>query len=236
MVETDKSLSDEGSFDSPPLVAATHVIPDLHTLEPIGVHVVTIDCDAIPCQASVISYDSVEVMMTSEEAPVDGRTHAWSAGIAGGVLGTLVGGPLVGAMVGGTCAYYSGKDGAAGDTARAMGDVARTTGRKAREVNRKHRFVDKSKQAVEKAWERVRSLDKKHNFAKKGQDAATAAWENAKEFNERHGVADKVRAFALLCLTRFAKLIKDVSGRLLENAPNQQQPDARIPQMSATCY
>ena len=79
-------------------------------------------------------------------------------------------------------------------------------------------------------------LDKKHNFAKKGQDAATAAWENAKEFNERHGVADKVRAFALLCLTRFAKLIKDVSGRLLENAPNQQQPDARIPQMSATCY
>lgn len=236
MVEADKSLFDDASDDSPPLVAAAHVIPDLETLEPIGVHVVTIDGDAIPCQASVVSYDSAEVMMSYDEAPVDGRSQAWSAGIAGGVLGTLVGGPLLGAVAGATAAYYSGKDGAAGDTARAMGDVARTTGKKAREVNEKHKFVDKSKQAAETAWFKMKRLDKKHNFAKKSQNAVSAAWANARKFNKKHGVVDKLRSFAVLCLKRFSKIVEEISGRLLENTPHQQQPATRIPQKPVTCY
>jgi hypothetical protein len=246
MVETDKSLFDdttstsyETSNDSPPLVAAAHVIPDLSTLEPISVQVVIIDeDDAVPCHASVISVVSYDEGPSNDELPVDGRTQAWSAGIAGGVLGTLVGGPILGAVAGGAAAYYSSKDGAAGDISRAMGDVARTTGQKAREVNNKHNLVNKSKKAAGNALRKVKELDRKHNLAKKSQDAAASAWENAKDFNRKHGVLEKFGAFAILCLKRFAKLIEDISGKLLEDAPrtDTRVPQKMAPQMAATCY
>lgn len=232
MVE-DKSFGSSFDESSPPLAAA-HVVADLNTLEPIGVHVVTIDGDAIPCQASVVSYDSVEVMTTNDED--DGSKQAWRSGIAGGVVGTLVGGPFLGAVAGGAAAYYSRMDGAAGDVSRAMGEVARTTGQKARAVNEKHNLVDKSKQAAEETWQKLKGLDKKHNLAKKSQSAAATAWMNAKDFNRKYGVIEKLGDFAILCMKRFAKLIEEVSGRLLEHAPQQQQQTTRIPQTPATCY
>lgn len=236
MVEYEKGIYDESSDDSPPLVPAEPAIADLHTLEPIGVAVVTINGHDPLCQASVVSYDSAEPEGTfsrensgaeaSQEDIISSQT--WSAGVAGGVVGTLIGGPILGIVTGSAAAYYSQREGAAGDISRAVGEIGRATGQKAKELNDKHQLVDKSKEAAGQAWKKVQEMNEQHHIDKKAKAAASEAWENLKEFDREHGVLQKLSKFALFCLKKLVRFIEHVAQRAQELEPcRDPQPQAQ---------
>mmetsp|Transcript_21175 Transcript_21175/g.27883 ORF Transcript_21175/g.27883 Transcript_21175/m.27883 type:complete len:151 (-) Transcript_21175:118-570(-) len=82
------------------------------------------------------------------------------AGIMCGVLGCLIGGPILAVAAGVGAAYATGKDGATGDIARAAGDVALSVRDKAKEVDEKHDLKTKTKNASLDAYERTKSASK----------------------------------------------------------------------------
>lgn len=105
----------------------------------------------------------------------DESTRKVSAGIAGAIVGLLFGGPIGAIILGFGTAYYTEKDGAAGDTARAMGDVALSARNKAHELDEKHHIVDKSKEAAHKAWEKAKEIDREHHIVEKTKRAVVAS-------------------------------------------------------------
>lgn len=240
MVEYKNGVYDEHSDDSPPLVRAEHAIAGLHTLEPISVEVVTIDGDPVynhEASVSVISNDWLEEVgnnNVTNNNESSSSQQAWSAGIAGGVVATLVGGPVLGLVAGGAAAYYSQRDGAAGDITRAMGEVAETTGNKARELNEKHNLVDKSRVAADSAWKKVKAINKKHHVADRSQAAAKGAWEDIKEFDRKHSVAHKLKELAMFCMQQMMKLAEYAANRL-QHLEQPSEQSANGVQTAATC-
>ena len=202
---------DDGSDESPPLVEASHVfsdVPSLDSLQPLMVEVVTIDeapLQEIDTLTETVDEDSNEETVSSQK---------WTSGVAGGVVGTLLGGPLLGVVAGGAAAYYSEREGAAGDISRALGEVAKATGEKAKELNEKHHLVNKSKQLADEAWVKVKDFEMEHKLGEKCQLAAKEAWDNAKNLNREHKILDKVAAFSALFFEQLLKLLEHVAGRL----------------------
>jgi len=226
MVECKNGFYDEDSDASPPLVRAEAEIISLDSLEPISVSAVSIDDDdSLRRQASVMSggSDSSEAV-----APITAEDRIIYSAVAGGVVGALVAGPIVGLVAGGAAAYYSQCDGAAGDVSRAMGEVAQTTSAKAKELNEKHQLADKSKEAADSAWRKIQEISKKHHVAEKSQAAVETAWEKFKEFDREHGVAKKVKEFAILCFKQLLKLVEYALERSqhLEEESTAKENDA----------
>ena len=188
-------------------------------LEPISVSVVTIDGEPMLPEASVISHDMEESTATNND---EASQETWCAGIAGGVVGTLIAGPVVGLVAGGAAAYYSQRDGAAGDITRAMGEVAQTTGAKAKELNEKHNLIDKSKEAADAAWKKVKEINQKHHVADRSKVAAASVWESLKELEKQHNVANKLKEIALLCFQQIVKLAEYTANRLRESETGVQ--------------
>lgn len=96
-------------------------------------------------------------------------TSKINAGIAGAIVGLLFGGPIGAIILGFGTAHYTEKDGAAGDTARAMADLALSARSSARQLNEKHHFVDKSKEVAYKAWEKAKEIDREHHVVDKSR-------------------------------------------------------------------
>mmetsp|Transcript_14546 Transcript_14546/g.24127 ORF Transcript_14546/g.24127 Transcript_14546/m.24127 type:complete len:166 (-) Transcript_14546:334-831(-) len=86
------------------------------------------------------------------------------AGVAGGVLGLLIGGPILSILTGFGIAYATKQQGAAGDAARAVGQLALEAKQKAQEVDRKHNLVQKGQIAASEAWEKAKETDRKHSI------------------------------------------------------------------------
>jgi hypothetical protein len=229
MVEYKNGMYDDNDYFrteyDPPLVQARHLPLNCADLEPISVSVVTIDDDP-PCQeegASVISSESYSMM--PEESVSEGkseRPNSLEAGIAGGVVGTLIGGPLLGVVAGGASAYYSTQGGAAGDVSRAIGEIGAASYSKAKELNRKHSLIDKSKRAAASAVKKAQDLNQKHHLLNRSKEAAGAAFDKAKKFDEKHTVVKKLAAFIMLCIKELVKIAEQVGGRLQEGETTKQ--------------
>jgi hypothetical protein len=94
----------------------------------------------------------------SEEESV--RSQKRGAGVLCGVLGCLIGGPILGvvAAVGGV--HATQKDGCIGDSARAFGDVALTVKNKARDIDEKHDIKAIAKAASKEIYTRTKAASK----------------------------------------------------------------------------
>jgi hypothetical protein len=114
-----------------------------------------------------------------------------ASGVAGMVVGSLLFGPILGAIAGFGTAYATKKEGPAGDIARAMGDVALTTRDKAIELDNKHRLVEKSKDAVIAGWEKAKALDQEHQILIKIKDFIIFSWRETVEFSRRHRLLER---------------------------------------------
>mmetsp|Transcript_14489 Transcript_14489/g.20435 ORF Transcript_14489/g.20435 Transcript_14489/m.20435 type:complete len:147 (-) Transcript_14489:123-563(-) len=79
------------------------------------------------------------------------------AGIMCGILGCLIGGPILAVAAGAGTAYATGKEGATGDIARAAGDVALSVKDKAKELDDKHDLKAKTKTASKDLYERTKA-------------------------------------------------------------------------------
>lgn len=113
------------------------------------------------------------------------------AGVAGGVVGLLFGGPILGALTGFGTAWATTKTSPAGDVARAMGDVALTARDKARELNHKHNFTQQSQQAATRAVERVQEYERQHNVVAKTREFLEFSWTKIADFNREHRVVER---------------------------------------------
>ena len=106
------------------------------------------------------------------------------SGVAGAVVGLLVGGPIIAAVAGFGTAYAVRKEGTAGDIARALGEVALSARARALEVDREHRFAEKAKRAVD-------DLSRKHKIAAKTKEFARASWKAAVDLDRRHKLLER---------------------------------------------
>lgn len=203
------------SEDDPPLVHAEHAPVSYADLEPISVSVVTIDEDPLADDGfSIVSHED-----TCPPAPKAGeenleKSKTLFAGLTGGVVGTLVGGPFVGVIAGGASAYYSRQEGAAGDVSRAIGELGAASCVKARELNEKHNLMHKSRKAACSLVKKAKELNNKHDLLDRSKGAAGDTWAKAKKFNEEHHVMKRITAFVLLWIKELIRIAEQVGGRL----------------------
>jgi hypothetical protein len=92
---------------------------------------------------------SDEVNNTNNENPHTKR-ELRGAAVAGGLVGLLLGGPIVGAVAAGGAALAATTKGQAGQVSRASGAAVSTVGDRMRKINKKHHVVEKTSKGVAK--------------------------------------------------------------------------------------
>lgn len=95
------------------------------------------------------------------------------------------------ALFGFGAAYATQKEGAVGDSARAVGEVVRTAEIKAQAVDRKHHIVEKSQQVAKQAWTRARAMERKYKILDTTVDMMQCSWKATKDFCQRHRVVER---------------------------------------------
>ena len=101
--------------------------------------------------------------------PNSDRARKRAAGVATGVLGFILGGPMMAVVFGFGSAMAADTDGAAGDIARAVGDVAIVAQVKAKEVNDKHHLILRSKAFAADCIKKAQEANHKHRFLTKAK-------------------------------------------------------------------
>ena len=102
-----------------------------------------------------------------------------------------MGGPFTAVLLGFGAAYATQKDGAVGDSARAVGEVARTAQIKAQAVDQKHNIMSKSKLAAQQGWTQARAMDRKYKVLETTHDVIQFSWRATKDFCQRHRVIER---------------------------------------------
>jgi len=133
--------------------------------------------------------DPIPVLPTDQEELE--RSRKIGAGVASGAVGFLLGGPIFGMLLGFGAAYAADKDGAAGDTARAVGDLALTAREKAKGIDEKHHVVDKSKVAASEAWEKAQELDRQHKILERTRAFLVVSWAAVADFVKKHNLVER---------------------------------------------
>jgi hypothetical protein len=113
------------------------------------------------------------------------------AGVAGGVLGFFLGGPILAAIAGFGVAYCTRKEDAAGDVARALGDVALSAKEKAQEVEQKHHMMESTTKVATNAWERAKELDRQTEVLNKVSTVFTTSVNTTLDFARRHRIMER---------------------------------------------
>ena len=108
-----------------------------------------------------------------------------------GIVGLFLGGPFVAMILGFGVAYATEKQGAVGDTARAVGDVALSVRGKAIEIDDKHNVVGKSKVMAQEAFEKAKEMDRKHHILERTKDLLVYSWTSTVEFFRRNRVVER---------------------------------------------
>ncbi|KAL3945482.1 MAG: hypothetical protein SGBAC_000453 [Bacillariaceae sp.] len=115
------------------------------------------------------------------------------AAVVGGVAGTLIGGPLVGAAAAAAAAAATTAPGKGGDIARSSGEGMAKMGDKAKALDEKHHIQDKAKAQAQKGVEKAKEVDEKHNITDKAKASASKGLDKAKEINREHHITDKAK-------------------------------------------
>jgi hypothetical protein len=172
MVEAKVSIYDS---DSTPLVPADPLAPE---------------SDAANNANIVVEGEEIPTILTEEQERE--RSRIIGAGVASGVFGLLVGGPVVALLLGFGASYAAEKkEGAVGDTARAIGDLAIISKAKAREIDEKHHVVDKSKKVASEVWEKAKEADRKHKILDKTKAFLVYSWTATVDFIRRHNLIER---------------------------------------------
>jgi hypothetical protein len=196
--------------DSPPLVPA---IPTYEgSSHPFASAVGIIE----PLQLDGVPVMPIEPDEETEEEQQ--QTLTVSAGVAGGVVGLLVGGPVLAILTGFGTAYATQQEGAAGDAARAVGQLALEAQQKAVQVDRKHNLVQKGKVAASQAWEKAKEMDRKHNILHRTKAFCIWSWETAREQNHKHHLLERAATSTGL----FISLVVRKIGIALTGHPHQE--------------
>jgi len=143
-----------------------------------------------PADANVVEGEEIPTILTPEQEQE--RSRVVGAGVASGLFGLLVGGPVVAVLLGFGASYAAEKkEGAVGDTARAIGDLALISKAKAKEIDEKHHVVDKSKKVAGDLWEKAKEADQKHKILDKAKAFLVYSWTATVDFIRRHNLIER---------------------------------------------
>mmetsp|Transcript_32964 Transcript_32964/g.33573 ORF Transcript_32964/g.33573 Transcript_32964/m.33573 type:complete len:289 (+) Transcript_32964:183-1049(+) len=90
-----------------------------------------------------------------------------NAGVAGAVLGALVGGPVGALAVGAGSVIAANREGTVGEVARTMGRAVEVASKKVKKIDREYHVVEKTAKVAGKASEKVRSVNRKYAITDK---------------------------------------------------------------------
>ena len=137
--------------------------------------------------------DNTDATTTSTPMSSSGRQNrvVVGAGVAIGLVGMALGGPILACVAGLGTAYAAKQSGAVGDVARAVGDVALTAKAKAQELNDKHHIVERTADATKNVVETAKELDQSHKILERTKNAVLYGWTSLVKANRKHRLLDK---------------------------------------------
>ncbi|CAJ1946245.1 unnamed protein product [Cylindrotheca closterium] len=115
------------------------------------------------------------------------------AAVAGGVAGTMVGGPIVGIAAAAAAAAATTAPGKGGSVARSGGEGVAKLGDKAKALDEKHHLQDKAKAQAQRGVEKAKEMDEKHNLTDKAKASMSKTVDKAKEINREHEITNKAK-------------------------------------------
>jgi hypothetical protein len=114
-----------------------------------------------------------------------------AAGVASGVVGMLLGGPMFGVALAFGAAYAHDRPGAVGDVSRAVGDLAISARSHAQEIDNKHHVVETTKAAASQALDKAQQYDRENRVVEKVQRVLTNGWKWTVDFVHRHNLIER---------------------------------------------
>jgi hypothetical protein len=136
-------------------------------------------------------YEPSETQTISQYSQDPDQACRQGAGVAAGVVGLVLGGPVVAILFGFGAAYATNTNGATGDAARALGEVALVAKEKARELEEKHHLVDKTKVAAIECLERIKEANRKHHFVKKIKKMIVWTFKSTIQFAQKRQLSEQ---------------------------------------------
>ena len=125
-------------------------------------------------------------------------------------------------------AHATKKEGAVGDTARAVGDIALSAREKAREINQRHNVVERSSTAAQDAWQKAQDMDQEHHYLERGRNCAVKMWTALVDFVQRHNLIER----GVNTIGRTVVWAAESIGRKIQEHQEKQQLDP-VPQQPA---
>mmetsp|Transcript_23603 Transcript_23603/g.45844 ORF Transcript_23603/g.45844 Transcript_23603/m.45844 type:complete len:256 (+) Transcript_23603:207-974(+) len=178
------------------------------------------------------------VVDEEEEPPISDRAIVYGATTSGGLVGCVVGGPVLG-LVGAGGAYYAVTRPAGskvGEAAKRVGKTSVQCFRSAKKFCAKNEVVPKLKRAGSRAVEGAKGINDQYKVTERTQALAVGAYHTAKNVNEQYDVTGKVSR-------GFVAGLNKLSGDKENHPPQQQQqqqqqqqdqPPARLPPSTPT--
>jgi hypothetical protein len=113
------------------------------------------------------------------------------AGVASGMFGMLVGGPVLAILLGLGTAYAADQPGAAGDAARSVGEVAIVAQNKFKKLDEEHKFVERSKVVAAEAVQKLQEADRDHRLVDRFKDFATRSFQSVSLYVKEHRLLER---------------------------------------------
>lgn len=150
-----------------------------------------------------------------------------AAGVGSGIVGLLVGGPILGLVLGFGAAYAATEHPQGhlvGDTARAVGAVALSAQARARVINDQHHVVERTQQAAQQAWNHAQQLDREHGILDKAQEMVVFSWKATVSFVREHNLVERgVRGIGKGVCWLLEKVMPGCTTTRTTDAPNGQR-------------
>jgi hypothetical protein len=161
--------------------------------------------------------DSAETRAETSNIPA-------AAAAAGGVVGLLVGGPILGLVAGIGAGYAVTTEGPSGDIARAAGDVAINVGESARQINEKHHVTDKVQESIKVIVDKACEANEKHRIVSRVSRFFRFLGEKFVEFEGRSHIVENIlkaiASGATVLVEKLKKTSAPVSSDCKSNATN----------------
>lgn len=231
MGESKSSIYDFGDATTaanPPLVPAANVVPlAMSTVD--APTFASVDPLQDPANATINSngddVPDVPMMPTEGEYCDYIQARRAGAGIASGVVGLLVGGPIVAAILGFGAAYAADQEGATGDAARAVGDLALQARDRAKEIGQKHDVASKTQAKAAEVWEKAQEADRRHRILERSKNVAVSSFCWTVDFVKRHRLIERgvnCVGKTLYCLIQ--KIVHKIEGARDREEQGYPQP------------
>jgi hypothetical protein len=227
-----------GEQDAPPLVRAEHVVdPAAHDLlrmvdsteqHTIGSYQPPVAIPTVEAVAATPENDEDDPETKEEDVEVHKRTLVKGAGIASGIFGCLIGGPILALLLGFGAAYACDKRGAVGDTARAVGELALSTREKAKEIEDKHHVAQRTQVAASSVWKKAKEADGQNRILERTKGLAVDGINATTDFCHRHKLIERgVAGVGKAVYWATDKIATKISDRLgVDDTAAATPPDA----------